>query len=145
MVCLRYHLFEHICSFQKNLKILKSCEHPIEFYLSGIENDPLTASGLAIIGENAIVFLKKNIILPYECIHWVYKKRYIVYGARIGESVAFRTLQDEMFELSMPDDELLRLLEDKADKLPQDMVLGYGRKQRKQFKRIMEQNKKGNR
>jgi len=129
---------------KKNLAVLKSCERPVEFYLSGIENIPPTTSGVAIIGENAIVFLKKNLILPYECMYWIYKKAYSVYGARIVENVVFHTLQGEEFELSMHNDELMQLLEYKAEKFPQNIVIGYGRKQRKQFECMMKQNKKGN-
>ena len=56
--------------------------------------------------------------------------------------MVFRTVDKGSFETEMKDAELIYLVNENRDKFPSELVIGYGREQKKKYNKARKQYKK---
>lgn len=109
---------------------------------SGISVDQPTfkKSGICV-GEKAI-FLKKNkILIPYNKMLWLYVRTQSLYGIPVYSGIVIVTTNGKKFEVQAKVKEAQAFVLHCKDLFPPYLIIGYGREQKKAFKKLKSQFK----
>lgn len=127
-----------------NSRMLMKKEISLEHCLEGIENEssPMVGPNKIICADNAMIFSKQVMVMPYSCVYWVYRKNYSVNFIPVSTNIVFRTIDGNAFEIHMDDGDIMWILNHFRNRFPRELAVGYGREQAKIYKQMRKQYRK---
>ena len=131
---------------KKNQKLLERLGVTMEYCLEGVGEESATVVARVIVAEHALVFEKEGLVLPYASIGWIFRRMQYINGVHTSTSCAIYTVYGSSFEVVLTSEFDFRvILGACGHKLPADVVLGYGKQQKKAYAALKKEYKDHNR
>lgn len=119
-----------------NVKLLERQQTTLDQCLGGLDEAKVFPVSHVFCTETAMVFENNHVVLPYRSIAWIYKKTQSANGVTLAAYTIIRCTTGEEFAVSVHDSEIVPLLESCADKLPKNLIVGYGSAQVKAYRAL---------
>lgn len=124
----------------ENFKWLK--EKGLENIASDVDiNDPTYKKAQICCGNNALVFRKLGVIVPYSELIWAYAYEHRINGIRVEKSFRIHTKNGKMYTLQLTPEEFVILIKLHIIQHSPDFMMGYTKPNKKLYKNIVKETK----